>query len=86
VAHRYELYKYIHFNTSVSAASWSDETARWSANVGVTGGKDADFSLRYSIEYDFLVSAVGQLNQLQWPQIEGLEKFEGRVMHSARWD
>jgi cation diffusion facilitator CzcD-associated flavoprotein CzcO len=86
VAHRYELYKYIHFNTSVSAASWSDETARWSVDVGVTGGKDAEFGPRYSMECDFLVSTVGQLNQLQWPQIEGLEKFDGRVMHPARWD
>jgi cation diffusion facilitator CzcD-associated flavoprotein CzcO len=29
---------------------------------------------------------VGQLNQPKWPEIEGLDSFEGKKMHSARWD
>jgi cation diffusion facilitator CzcD-associated flavoprotein CzcO len=86
VAHQYSLYKYIRFNTSVSAAKWDDATSRWTVDVNVTGGKDAEFSPNYSIECDFLVSAVGQLNQPQWPKIEGLDTFGGKVMHSARWD
>jgi hypothetical protein len=55
-------------------------------DVNVTGGKDAEFNPAYSIECDFLVSAVGQLNQPQYPDIEGLENFKGKIMHSARWD
>ena len=44
----------------------------------------ADVSLE--IKSDFLVSAVGQLNQPKWPEIEGITKFAGKKMHSARWD
>ncbi|KAF2678189.1 flavin-binding monooxygenase-like protein, partial [Lentithecium fluviatile CBS 122367] len=86
VAHKYQLYKYIRFNTSVTGATWNDATSRWTVDVTVTGGKDAEFSPEYSIECDFLISAVGQLNQPQYPKIEGLEEFRGKVMHSARWD
>jgi cation diffusion facilitator CzcD-associated flavoprotein CzcO len=86
VAQKYQLYKYMRFNTSVEAATWDDSKNRWKVNVQVTGGKDAEYNPAYSIECDFLVSAVGQLNQPQYPDIEGLEDFKGKIMHSARWD
>src|SRR5829696_4553789 len=33
-----------------------------------------------------LVSAAGALSEPRTPDIEGLERFEGTVFHSARWD
>ncbi|KAH8719282.1 flavin-binding monooxygenase-like protein [Phaeosphaeriaceae sp. PMI808] len=86
VAQKYQLYKYIRFNTSVEEAHWDDEKRRWKVDVKVTGEKDAEFNPAYSIDCDFLVSAVGQLNQPRYPEIEGLGDFKGKVMHSARWD
>ena len=86
MANKYQLYKYIRFNTSVEAATWDDAKARWKVDVNVTGGKDAEFSSGYSIESDFLISAVGQLNQPRYPDIEGLDDFKGKIIHSARWD
>ncbi|KAF2735958.1 flavin-binding monooxygenase-like protein [Polyplosphaeria fusca] len=86
VAHKYKLYKYIRFNTSVEAATWDDDNSRWKVDVKVTGGKDAEFNSDYTIDCDFLISAVGQLNQPRYPSIEGLDTFNGKMMHSARWD
>lgn len=86
VARKYNLYKYIRFNTSVDAATWDDSTNRWKVDVTVTGAKDAEFNPAYSINCDFLISAVGQLNQPRYPDIEGLQDFKGKIMHSARWD
>lgn len=86
VARKYNLYKYIRFNTSVDAATWDDSKNRWKVDVKVTGGKDAEFNPEYSIECDYLISAVGQLNQPRYPDIEGLADFKGKIMHSARWD
>ncbi|EDU42433.1 cyclohexanone 1,2-monooxygenase [Pyrenophora tritici-repentis Pt-1C-BFP] len=86
VARKYNLYKYIRFNTAVDAATWDDTKKRWKVDVRVTGGKDAEFIPEYSIECDFLISAVGQLNKPFYPDIEGLENFKGKIMHSARWD
>ncbi|KAF2819287.1 flavin-binding monooxygenase-like protein [Ophiobolus disseminans] len=86
VAQKYGLYKYIRFNTSVEAATWDDSQNRWKVDVKVTGEKDAEFNPAYSIDCDFLISAVGQLNQPRYPDIEGLQDFKGKIMHSARWD
>lgn len=86
MAHKYKLYKYIRFNTSVEAATWDDESCRWKVDVNVIGAKDSEYSPKYTIECDFLVSAVGQLNQPRYPDIEGLDTFQGKLMHSARWD
>jgi cation diffusion facilitator CzcD-associated flavoprotein CzcO len=33
-----------------------------------------------------LISAVGQLNLPREPDIPGLKEFQGKMMHSARWD
>ncbi|KAJ4984098.1 hypothetical protein SVAN01_10386 [Stagonosporopsis vannaccii] len=86
VANKYGLYKYVRFNTAVESATWDDDAAKWKINVKVTGGKAAEFSEAYAIESDFLVSAVGQLNQPRYPDIEGLDDFKGKIIHSARWD
>lgn len=35
---------------------------------------------------DVLVVARGILSDPSWPQIPGLDGFQGQVMHSARWN
>ncbi|KAF9785639.1 hypothetical protein IL306_005027 [Fusarium sp. DS 682] len=35
---------------------------------------------------DILVSARGGLNDVAWPNISGLDKFKGNLLHSAEWD
>ena len=86
VAHKYKLYKHIRFNTEVEEAEWNEATNTWQTKIIRNGGKEAEFGQRYTITSDFLVSAVGQLNIPKYPEILGLESFQGKVMHSARWD
>ena len=52
----------------------------------VNGGKEAEYGNCYTISSDFLISGVGQANLPKYPDIPGLGSFEGKVMHSARWD
>lgn len=87
-AQEYNLYQHIRFNSTVEAAKWDDKTSQWRTTVTVAkGSKDAEFIPQYEITSDFLVSAVGQLNQPRWPEeIEGINEFSGKKMHSARWD
>ena len=35
---------------------------------------------------NIVVAARGQLNEVNWPHIPGLEKFQGKLVHSAEWD
>ncbi|KAK1059458.1 hypothetical protein LTR74_012594 [Friedmanniomyces endolithicus] len=87
VAQEYKLYPHIRFNTTVEEARWDDELKKWRTKVTTPkGSKEAEFSPEYEIKSDFLVSAVGQLNQPAWPKIQGLDDFSGKKMHSARWD
>ncbi|KAK5102411.1 hypothetical protein LTR70_000197 [Exophiala xenobiotica] len=86
VAQKYELYRYVRFNSSVESAKWDDATKKWNIDVRVDGSKDAEFGSQYTMKSDFLVSAVGQLNQPKLPNIEGVDTFKGKLMHSARWD
>jgi cation diffusion facilitator CzcD-associated flavoprotein CzcO len=37
-------------------------------------------------EADIVVAARGNLNDIAWPEIQGLETFKGKMMHSAAWD
>jgi cyclohexanone monooxygenase len=40
----------------------------------------------YQGEFDIVLSAVGILHHPVYPEIEGLDRFEGDCFHSARWD
>ncbi|KAF2400720.1 FAD/NAD(P)-binding domain-containing protein [Trichodelitschia bisporula] len=86
VAQKYDLYRHVRFNSEVKACRWDEGSKKWEVHVQVNGGKDAEFSPGYTIESDFLVSAVGQLNYPRYPEIAGLDNFKGKMMHSARWD
>nr|POF05876.1 baeyer-villiger monooxygenase [Quercus suber] len=86
-AQEYNLYQHVRFNSTVEDATWDDEAKKWKVRVTTPKeSKEGEFSPEYVITSDFLVSAVGQLNQPKWPAIEGLDSFEGKKMHSARWD
>lgn len=86
VAEKWGLFKHIRFNSSVEEAVWSDSDLHWKVKVNVSGEKTAQFGSEYIINAGFLVSGVGQLNSPHYPEIEGLDDFKGKVMHSARWD
>lgn len=86
MAEKYGLYKHIRFNSTVEEARWDDATHKWKVAVNVGGSKDSQFVDAYEMQSDFLVSAVGQLNVPREPEIPGLHDFQGRMMHSARWD
>ena len=33
-----------------------------------------------------LISARGMLNNPAWPDLEGMSTYQGKVVHSAKWD
>ncbi|KAK7514695.1 cyclohexanone monooxygenase [Phyllosticta citriasiana] len=74
IARKWDLFRHMRLNTVVETT------------VRVAGEKDREFVENYTISFDFLVSAVGQLNVPQYPTVPGMNDFEGKSMHSARWD
>ena len=39
-----------------------------------------------ALQAPFFVCSTGPLSQVRWPDIPGLADFQGRKLHSARWD
>lgn len=76
IADRHDLCSRALFHTGVTEARWDDDAGRWRIR---TDRGDA-FSARYH------VLAVGILNLLKLPAIDGMEDFRGHSFHSARWD
>lgn len=73
---RYQLAASIRLGTPAREAVWDEDSKSW--KVTTLSGE--------TIEAMAVISALGQLNKPKWPQIEGLESFQGPMMHTARWD
>lgn len=74
-AERFALRPHIRLGHTVREARWDDGAQRWFIETS-----EGPFTA------DVFVSAVGALSEPSIPSLPGLETFEGKVMHSARWD
>ena len=75
VADRYDLRRDLELETRVTAATFDEETARWTVETDTNKTVDARF----------LVSAVGCLSKPKDIDIEGAESFEGAVYRTYEW-
>lgn len=41
--------------------------------------------VRFTKRCDILICATGYLNNWRWPNISGIEKYRGTLLHSANW-
>ncbi|NMO01172.1 NAD(P)/FAD-dependent oxidoreductase [Gordonia sp. TBRC 11910] len=91
-SHQPEIHRYINgvadtygvrdkarFHTEVTNAAWDEDTAQWVIDTESNGVKD-------QIRAAILVGAVGPLCEPNLPDIKGFNDFEGKIVHSARWD
>lgn len=80
LAKEYEVEKYTKFETEVVGAKWLADIGQWEVTVLDlnTGATSVDHG-------EFLFNLGGVLNKWKWPEIKGLDKFEGLKMHTARW-
>jgi cation diffusion facilitator CzcD-associated flavoprotein CzcO len=76
VADKYNLRRYMRFNTTVEGARWDDDAQLW--RVAIAGGE--------TLSAQFLVAATGFLCQPRTPDIPGIDSFAGRIIHAAKWD
>ena len=74
-AERFGIRPHLRFNHTVREARWDDVQQRW--RIETSEGL-------YTA--DVFVAAVGGLSEPSIPRLPGLERFQGKVMHSARWD
>lgn len=54
VAHKYQLYRHIRFNTAVEESRWDDESKVWKTKLTRLNTKDAEFGSDYIVTSKFL--------------------------------
>ena len=75
-AEKYGVTPKIRFNTTVEAATFDDEQDLW--RLDLDSGEQ--------ITARFLINAGGVLTTPKFPDIAGVDDFDGFTMHTARWD
>ncbi|KAJ7612220.1 hypothetical protein FB45DRAFT_843519 [Roridomyces roridus] len=85
LAHKYERYSKVMFNSTVVSATWDSGLHSYEVVVEVVARKDKEKEIRMTA--GIVVSAVGLLEVPRFPNIPGREtSFRGTSFHSARWD
>jgi 4-hydroxyacetophenone monooxygenase len=69
---------HIRFRTEVKAARWDEDRRLWRIAVAAPDGER-------EIEANVLVSAIGQFGLPSIPRFKDMERFKGRMFHTAEW-
>src|ERR1019366_7090850 len=69
------LRRYLRFGCDVTGVRWEETDRLW--HIATPHG---------AVRARFVIAGAGSLAEPSLPDIPGIERFAGRVMHSARWD
>lgn len=75
-ARHYGLYPHIRFNTGVTAANYDDASGLWTVHT----------DNHETLQARAFITGVGQLGRPAYPDLKGVENFQGKLFHSADWD
>ncbi|KAL9108033.1 MAG: hypothetical protein Q9227_007139 [Pyrenula ochraceoflavens] len=79
----WNLRRYMVFRTEVIGCYWQQEKGEWLVRIRQT---HSDGTTREFDDYcHLLLHGTGILNNYKWPNIEGMDKFKGKIIHTARW-
>ncbi|KAL3433933.1 hypothetical protein BDV09DRAFT_170944 [Aspergillus tetrazonus] len=78
-AERYGLRERIQFKTKVISSIWNEEEGKW--DLRLQRGKEV-----FEDKADVLINGSGVLNNWTFPDIEGIDTFQGKLLHTAKWD
>jgi cation diffusion facilitator CzcD-associated flavoprotein CzcO len=76
VADKYDLRRHMRFDAVVDGARWDEDAQQWVVSID---GDDP-------VTATYLLTATGFLSQPKMPDIEGIDSFEGKVIHTTAWD
>ena len=77
--------KKVRFGHKVVAASWSSAEARWTLEVTTVGGDGGSETVRFTCGFVLTCTGYYDYDQGYTPQLPGLDRFKGRVVHPQFW-
>ncbi len=75
---KYDIEQHTFFNTQVTNMSFNSFIHSWEVESVCNGEIKNEAT-------NIVISCVGQLNQPSFPEINGLNDFQGSIFHSAQW-
>ena len=79
-AEKFGLKEHIRYNTEVIDGEYNESECNWSLSLKNSDGSHEQLCVQA------LISAVGQLNRPNYPEIDHLDSFGGHAWHTARWN
>ncbi|KAL0932491.1 monooxygenase [Colletotrichum truncatum] len=78
---KFDLHKHVQCRVECIGANWHNDLDKWEVTL-----KDLKTGIVYSRYASVLVSAVGAISFPRDVKFTGMEKFQGAMFHTARWD
>jgi 4-hydroxyacetophenone monooxygenase len=79
VADHFDIRRYIRFGVEVTEADYDEDSAEWHVQATTDAGN------KETLSADMVISAVGAFNKPKYPDVPGIDQFEGQSAHTARW-
>ena len=76
IVDEYQLHAHFRFRTLIEGIVWDEDTHQYMVQT----------SDDETLQFHIVVSAVGLLNAVNYPEWPGLEAFKGPKFHTARWE
>lgn len=77
---KFNLRPHMRFVTKCLGAKWISKTRKWEIELQDMTGR------KFKKEADVFISAVGGISEPRDVKFPGMEKFQGPIFHTARWD
>jgi cation diffusion facilitator CzcD-associated flavoprotein CzcO len=74
-ADEFQIRPHLLTGVEVQGAAWHEDEQRWVLDTSAG-----------TLTASVLISGMGPLTEPKLPEVPGIESFEGKTMHSARWD
>ncbi|KAF9453877.1 FAD/NAD(P)-binding domain-containing protein [Macrolepiota fuliginosa MF-IS2] len=85
VVDKYKLHPYIKLQHRVVGLRYDEATGKWHISLRRPSADKEGETEVFEDVADVVLSAVGSLSIPTWPDIQGIESFEGELIHSAAW-
>lgn len=86
VSDKYKVTPLVKLRHELVNARFDEASGKWHVRVRRHSESDPSGFEEFDDDADFVFSSMGSLSRWNWPDIEGLKEFKGKLIHSADWN
>ena len=86
VVDKYQLKPYIKLRHQLTGARYDELSGKWNIRLKRPSESTPGEFEEVDDRVDFVFNGIGVLSRWKWPDIEGLNDFNGVMVHSANWN